>query len=625
MAYLYLVVIVGLSAAVAIISGLYFPFSDFPPHLPAILGFAATAICCLLLLCYRLNKKLNANLSALEQHNHYQLMLDSSPVASVLLNSDYTPLAYNKTFADITGLGPVDSCTSGDISKLVRYLSRDCSERIVYSISNKQDWQGELKVKGRDQYLAAELHCMPAGRDGKDLFVFSFENISEHKAIADQLFVREHYSLLTGLPNRELALKTLENSIALNQHDDDGFVLLHLDLDRVRYLNDSLGTAVVDRLIAETAERLQRCLREDQLVAHLGADEFIVVLGAGSCIDEAQILAESLLTRLSDRFVIGKHNLTISGSIGICRYPEDGTDPPTLMRRAEAAMYEAKNKGGNSFVIYQAGISSTAEHRVETESHLHHALEREQFELFFQPVIDLNSHKLIGSEVLLRWHNRDLNNPGPAEFIYIAEECGLINPIGEWILIKACKQVVQWQQAGLPKINVAVNISARQFEDDAIVDSVVRALNQSGLPPQQLELEVTEGLLLHDTPNIRACFNKLKHMGVRISLDDFGVGYASLSYLKSYPFDILKVDRSFVQDIDTDEGSVTLIDAIINMAQTFGMKVIAEGVENLQQRRILREKNCAMVQGYLYSPPLNADQFYEWAKRYCDVQQTQHS
>ncbi|MDX1505847.1 MAG: EAL domain-containing protein, partial [Spongiibacter sp.] len=264
-------------------------------------------------------------------------------------------------------------------------------------------------------------------------------------------------------------------------------------------------------------------------------------------------------------------------------------------------------------------------HRVETESHLHHALEREQFELFFQPVIDLNSHKLIGSEVLLRWHNRDLNNPGPAEFIYIAEECGLINPIGEWILIKACKQVVQWQQAGLPKINVAVNISARQFEDDAIVDSVVRALNQSGLPPQQLELEVTEGLLLHDTPNIRACFNKLKHMGVRISLDDFGVGYASLSYLKSYPFDILKVDRSFVQDIDTDEGSVTLIDAIINMAQTFGMKVIAEGVENLQQRRILREKNCDMVQGYLYSPPLNADQFYEWAKRYCDVQQTQHS
>lgn len=623
MGNLYFVVTIGLSAAAAH-SSQFLANTPYPPDILSAVAFAALSLCCLLPWCWHQQRKLKKNATDLTQGRYYRMMLDSSPVASILLDSTLSPLTFNAAFARITGLGPIESCTSEDIEKLSAYLGEDSSQQIRHAINSQQDWKGELKIRGRDEYLSAALHCVTAEQDDSKLYVFSFENISEHKAVANRLFVREHYSLLTGLPNRELAVKTLEHSIGLCQRSGDGFVLLHLDLDRVRYLNDSLGNIVVDRLIAETAERLQRCLRKEQLLAHLGADEFIVVLNTGSCIDEAQILAESLLTRLGDAFTIGGHNLTISGSVGICRYPEDGRDAATLMRRAEAAMYEAKNTGGNSFFIYQSGISSLAEHRVETESQLHQALERKQFELFFQPVVDLRSHRLVGTEVLLRWHNPELNNPGPAEFIYIAEECGLINPIGEWILINACKQVVQWQEAGLPKINVAVNISARQFDDDAIVDSVIRALRQSGLPPQQLELEVTEGLLLHDTPNIRECFTRLKQMGVRISLDDFGVGYASLSYLKSYPFDTLKVDRSFVQDIDTDAGSVTLIDAIINMAQTFGMKVIAEGVENLQQRRVLRDKDCDMVQGYLYSPPLNASQFYDWARRYCDVQQAEH-
>ena len=287
-------------------------------------------------------------------------------------------------------------------------------------------------------------------------------------------------------------------------------------------------------------------------------------------------------------------------------------------------MFAAKGKGGNQFSFYQAGMSSQAEYRLETESQLRRAIERDEFKLHFQPVIELGSNRLVAAEVLLRWHNNELRNPGPDQFISVAEECGMIGMIGEWVMINACQQAMRWRRAGLPEINIAVNISARQFEESEIVDTVRRALQQSGLPARQLELEITEGLLINDTPNLRQCFQELKALGVRLSLDDFGTGYASLSYLKRYPFDILKIDRSFVHDIDQSQDSVTLVNAIIAMAHSFGMSVIAEGVENLQQRRLLKDHHCDMVQGFLYTPALNAEAFSDWAKRYADVHEAQH-
>jgi EAL domain-containing protein (putative c-di-GMP-specific phosphodiesterase class I) len=258
------------------------------------------------------------------------------------------------------------------------------------------------------------------------------------------------------------------------------------------------------------------------------------------------------------------------------------------------------------------------------EHQLRHAITREEFELYYQPVINLRDNQLIGVEVLLRWKNEKLGQPGPDEFILIAEHSGQIVTIGNWVLEQACQQIMTWSRAGFPALNVAVNISSKQFIDGDILASVDHALKQSGLPAAQLELEITEGLLLNDTPAIRDIFKQLKKFGVHLSLDDFGTGYASLSYLKRYPFDTLKIDRSFVKDIDNCQDSITLTNAIIAMAHSFGMRVIAEGVENLNQRRILRERHCDMVQGYLYSPALAADDFLDWAKRYSEMQHSKH-
>lgn len=430
--------------------------------------------------------------------------------------------------------------------------------------------------------------------------------------------------MLTGLPNRHFALRALQSSIKDVESADHGFILIHVDLDRIRYINDSLGHQVVDKIFIETSERLRRSVHDDQILAHLGADEFLIILNTENCTNEAEILAETLLDRCREPFYINHHEVNISASLGLCKYPDDGADGAILMRRAEAAMFNAKEKGGDRFSFFEEGMSSETERRLEMENHLRHAIERDEFKLYYQPVIDLASNKLRGVEVLLRWQNVELNNPGPDQFIAVAEQSGLIVGIGKWVLEHACKQIVTWSQAGMPPLSVAVNISAKQFIDGDIVENVRYALLQSGLPASQLELEITEGLLINDTPEIRDTFAQLKALGIHLSLDDFGTGYASLSYLKRYPFDTLKIDRSFVHDIDKCNDSVTLTNAIIAMGHSFNMTVIAEGVENLHQRRILRERHCDMVQGFLYSPPLPADQFVAWAKRYAEMQISQH-
>jgi EAL domain-containing protein (putative c-di-GMP-specific phosphodiesterase class I) len=294
------------------------------------------------------------------------------------------------------------------------------------------------------------------------------------------------------------------------------------------------------------------------------------------------------------------------------------------MRRAEAAMFDAKNQGGGRFSFYSESMSDQADRRLEMEHQLRHAIARNEFELYYQPVINLRDNQLVGVEVLLRWNNENLGQPGPDEFILIAEHSGQIVTIGNWVLEQACQQIMAWSRAGFPALSVAVNISSKQFIDGDILASVGHALKQSGLPAAQLELEITEGLLLNDTPTIREIFKQLKMLGVHLSLDDFGTGYASLSYLKRYPFDTLKIDRSFVKDIDNCQDSITLTNAIVAMAHSFGMRVIAEGVENLNQRRILRDRHCDMVQGYLYSPALPADDFLDWAKRYSEMQHSKH-
>ena len=558
--------------------------------------------------------------SSVEEAERLATLLEHSPAALVLLDRQFQPLYINKKFRHLSRLPDNSQCD--DITGLLALINKDTREQALATLQQGRDWEGELhmQLQGYDEYISAQASAIYDAEGEIEHYLISCEDISEHKAIANRLFVREHYNVLTGLPNRQLALKNLQHSI----EQRNSFGLLHIDLDRIRYINDSLGHWVVDRLLRHTAERLQRSLRNDQLLAHLGADEFLVILGDGSCRDEAGIFADSLLEKISEPLSIDTHDITLSASIGVAQYPGDGDAAEALLRRAEAAMFTAKNLGGSQFCFYEAGMSSQAEQRLEIEAHLRRAIERDEFKLHYQPVIDLHSNSLIGAEVLLRWYNNELQNPGPDRFIGIAEECGLINGIGEWVLVNACQQAVRWRRAGLPEMSIAVNISARQFEGGQVVESVRTALKQSGLPARQLELEITEGLLINDDPKIRECFQQLKSLGVKLSLDDFGTGYASLSYLKRYPFDILKIDRSFVHDIDHSGDSMTLVNAIIAMAHSFNMSVIAEGVENLQQRRLLRDHRCDKVQGFLYAPALNAESFESWASRYREIQQARH-
>ncbi len=625
MGYSQLAIALLTSAALAAASALL-PDSRYDPAVLALAVFTMSLLCFFLALGSRAQTQKQKLADSRKRAKQLDQLLEHSPSALILLSPDFEARYANAKFRNISGLGSRSGRSSEGITPLLSMIPDETRERIRHTLELGRNWQGELHLQlaDREEYVAAVVSALRDQQGRLEGYIFSCEDISENKAIANRLFVREHYSVLTGLPNRQLALKNLQHNIEKQRNEDSGFAILHIDLDRIRYINDSLGHLVVDRLFCETAERLRRSLNDSQLVAHLGADEFLIILGDDSCADEASIFAETLLAKIRDSYFVDTHEINISASIGISQYPEHGGDAETLLRRAEAAMFGAKGKGGNQFCFYQQGMASQAERRLETESQLRRAIERDEFKLHFQPVIDLSQNRLVGAEVLLRWHNNELSNPGPAQFISIAEECGLIGAIGEWVLINACKQAMRWRQAGLPEINIAVNISARQFEDSEIVDTVRRALKQSGLPARQLELEITEGLLINDTPNLRQCFQELKKIGVRLSLDDFGTGYASLSYLKRYPFDILKIDRSFVHDIDQSSDSVTLVNAIIAMAHSFNMEVIAEGVEKLPQRRLLKEHHCDMVQGFLYSPALKADDFANWAKRFSDVQQAQH-
>ncbi len=478
-------------------------------------------------------------------------------------------------------------------------------------------WHGELKVpsdKGDSVLAAAALPVLDKDQVLRNIIV-KLDNITDHKKLADRLFVQQHYNSLTDLPNRHHALIQLSRSIRQCRAQHSEFMLLHIDLDRIHFINDTLGHQIVDQLFIETASRLRRSVREGQILAHLGADEFLIILEEQSCVEEAAILAEVILERLREPYRILQHDISITASIGTAQYPQDATDAATLMRRAEAAMFEAKRQGGNRFCHFKSDLSGQLVQRVEIESQLRQAIAKDELALYFQPLIDARSNTLCAAEVLLRWRNNALNNPGPDQFIPIAEETGLIVEIGEWVLLNACKQAVAWRREGLPNIKIAINISARQFEDQAILDCVQNALKQSGLPASQLELEITEGLLINDSEEIHQCFMALKGMGVQMSLDDFGTGYASLSYLKRYPFDILKIDRCFVHDIDASGDSLTLVNAIIAMAHSFDMQVVAEGVETPQHRRLLADRGCDFLQGYLYSPPLAAERFSEWMRR----------
>ena len=413
-----------------------------------------------------------------------------------------------------------------------------------------------------------------------------------------------YHDSLTGLPNRALLSDRLDRAMLNAQRSQRQLAVMFIDLDRFKTINDSLGHMTGDQLLKEVANRLCCAVRGSDTVARLGGDEFVVLLPGIADPVEASAVAEQIIAALDESFPLDGRQLHITPSIGICIYPDDGADVATLMRNADTAMYHAKATGRNNYQYFQPVMNQAAAQHFELESNLRNALARDQFSLNFQPIIDIGTRRLHAMEVLLRWRRDEHDLVLPDSFIPIIEDNGLIVPIGEWVIRQACEQSMAWLRAGLQPVPLAVNLSARQFTHGALVATVRRILDETGIDPALLEFEITETALMQHGEQTQEILEQINAMGIRLSIDDFGTGYSSLSALKSFPISTLKIDKSFVRDLGRSDGDEAIASSIIGLAHRLKLRVIAEGVETEQQRSFLSENGCDELQGYLISRPL---------------------
>jgi diguanylate cyclase (GGDEF)-like protein/PAS domain S-box-containing protein len=439
----------------------------------------------------------------------------------------------------------------------------------------------------------------------------TFIDITERKVAEEQVQFLAYYDALTGLPNRALLQDRLSKALASARRQKDKVALLFLDLDRFKDTNDSLGHSLGDLLLQNVAERLKRCAREQDTVARLGGDEFLIVLTNVKEIADAFVAAERFMHAMTTEFVVQGHSLSISCSVGISMFPENGTDSEILIKNADAAMYCAKESGRNSFRFFTEDMNAQGVERLTLENGLRLALDKKELFLVYQPQVDIVSGSIIGLEALLRWQHPTLGLVPPDKFIRIAENCGLIVPIGEWVLRTACSQARKWQDEGIPAVSVAVNVSAVQFRQEGFCQLIRKVLDETGLAPQHLELELTEGLLLANADVTFSVLQELTDMGLTLAIDDFGTGYSNFTYLRQFRVSKLKIDRSFIRDVAVNPDDASITTAIISMAKSLNIKVIAEGVEDEAQMSFLRAHQCDEIQGYYFSKPLAVDKVAE--------------
>lgn len=434
-------------------------------------------------------------------------------------------------------------------------------------------------------------------------------DISERKEAEQRIEFLAYHDVLTGLPNRLLLRDRVDQALTHAERHGQRLALLFMDLDNFKQVNDTLGHDTGDQLLQAVTQRIQQCLRETDTLSRQGGDEFVILLRDLADEQAAVPVLDKLLAQMQRPFLLDGHELTTSVSIGVALYPEDGRSFDVLMKKADMAMYQAKENGRATYHFFNETMSHRASEHLALRNGLRRALDAGEFELHYQPQVELASGRVIGAEALLRW-----NAPGeglimPGRFIPVAEESGLIVPIGEWVLMEACRQARAWQQAGLAEVCVAVNLSAVQFRRGNVEQSVLRALEATGLPPHALELELTESLMIQNVEQVLATVRRLKLLGVKLSIDDFGTGYSSLSYLKRFDVDKLKIDQSFVRDLASDPDDAAIVRAIVQMARSLNLKTIAEGVETEDMRHMLRVFQCDEAQGYLFARPLPADEF----------------
>ena len=447
-------------------------------------------------------------------------------------------------------------------------------------------------------------------------FVAVVTDISERKAAQEQIEFLAFHDALTRLPNRLLAKDHLAQAIFVAEQGNTKVALLYMDLDNFKTINDSLGHVMGDELLKAVAVRLRECLRDTDTLSRQGGDEFLIVLNNVCDTESITVVVEKILGRIAEPFDIDQHELSISLSIVIAVYPDDGKDFDTLLKQSDTAMYQAKDSGRNTYRFHTEQMNIDAIEHLRMRNGLRRALANGEFVLHYQPQISLASGAVIGAEALIRWNHPELGMVAPGRFISVAEDTGLIVPMGDWVLREACRQSMAWHKAGLPELLMAVNLSAVQFKRGDVLKSVTQALIASGLEPALLELELTESILIKDTEKVLATVRQLKSLGIKLSIDDFGTGYSSLSYLKQFDVDKLKIDQSFVRNMVDDPNDAAIVRAIIQMAKGLNLTTIAEGVEDDRQLALLRLQHCDEVQGYHFAKPMPADEFEIFMSRF---------
>ncbi len=563
-----------------------------------------------------------ANRTLADEQQLNQTIIQSSPFAIYTRDRNGIVTAWNRAAEQLFGWR-AEEIVGRPLLSVPADKSRETVELRARVLGGESLIQQEVQRQKRDGTVFDLSTTLAPLRDASGRisgYLAIAADITERKTAERQIAFLAYRDVLTGLPNRLLLQDRFGQAVALADRSGTRVALLFLDLDNFKTINDSLGHAVGDALLKEIAQRLGRCVRETDTISRQGGDEFLVVLSDLHGMDVITPVLLKIREGLSQPFEFEGHELTTSASIGIAIYPDDGRDFDTLLKKADTAMYQAKDAGRNSYRFFDEQMNVQAVEHLQLKSGLRRALERGEFVLYYQPQIDLLSGAVIGAEALLRWKHPEQGLIAPGRFIPVAEDSGLIGPIGEWVIEQACRQGVAWQRAGLPPLVMAVNLSAVEFKRGDVEHKVLRALQQSGLDPHCLELELTESVLIHNTEQVLVTVQRLKRLGVKLSIDDFGTGYSSLSYLKRFDVDKLKIDRSFIRDLATDEDDAAIIRAIIQMARSLNLRTIAEGVEDAGMLARLRVFECDEAQGYCFARPMPASDFArfvaEWTGRH---------
>ena len=538
--------------------------------------------------------------------------IEQSPAAVIITDVDGTIEYVNRRFEQVTGYAADEAVGRNPRMLKSGYMPHDTYAEMWAALVAGREWRGDLhnRRKNGEFFWESATIAPIKGRDGANThYVAVKEDITLRKEYERRLMRQANFDSVTGLPNRVLAFDRLTQALAQARRGERKVALMYLDIDRFQRVNEEFGHAAGDRALREIGRRISECLRDGDTVARLGADEFAVIMPDLGADLDAEPVATKILGAVSEPFVIDGADLELRPTIGVTIGPDDGDDPDILMRNAELATRRAKEEGRNVTSFFTPELNEQARHRARIEKALRHALENGEFAVHYQPIIELKTGAIVRAEALLRWRNAELGTVRPDVFIPIAEETGVIVPLGAWVLDTACRECARWASGPQGPVGLSVNVSGQQFGTSTLADVVAVSLADSGIDPRLLQLEITENLLLADVPQVHSTMDALRGQDVRLSLDDFGTGYSSLGYLQRFSVSMIKIDRSFIRNVPADEGDASLVEAIIAMARGLRTHVTAEGVETAEQMWFLRSLGCDLAQGFLISHPLPADEF----------------